>query len=63
MTQKELLYFEDAVKHEDNIIKIIDFSISNLDDEQLINFMSEEREVHENMKKNLMEMLEVKSNE
>ena len=40
MTQKELLYFEDAIMHEDNTINIIDLSISNLEDEDLIFFVN-----------------------
>lgn len=63
MTQKELLYFEDAVKHEDNVIKIIDLSLNSLSNEELINFMNGEKEIHNNLKNNLMNMLEVKVNE
>ena len=42
MTQKELLYYEDAVGHEKSIIKICEESIKKLEDEKLINFMKEE---------------------
>ena len=63
MTQKELCYMEDAVGHENNIIKICTETINSLEDENLITFMEQEKEKHVNMKNKLMEMLEVKSNE
>lgn len=63
MTQKELLYFEDALGHETNIIKIIEESIKNLENEDLINFMKEEVERHKNIKEQLMNKLEGETNE
>lgn len=63
MTQKELLYFEDAVMHEANVIEMIDFSIEQLENNDLISFMKNQRKEHVKMKKNLLEMLEVKANE
>lgn len=32
MTQKELLYFEDAIKHESNIISILNESLNNIEE-------------------------------
>lgn len=58
MTQKELLYLEDAVGHEQNIISIINESINQLDDEELISFMKKEIDNHTNIKENLMNLLE-----
>lgn len=63
MTQKELLYIEDAIKHEDNVIKIIDLSINTLENKELIKFMKEQKKSHNSMKKKLLEILEVKENE
>ena len=63
MTQKELLYMEDAVSHEEVIIKILEDSIENLDDEALVDFMEEELNIHKDMKEELMNKLEEKSNE
>ncbi len=63
MTQKELSYDEDAIGHEGNIIKIIDESIKNLQDESLVSFMNEELTKHTTMKEKLMHLLEEKSNE
>ncbi len=63
MTQKELLYYEDAIGHEGNIIKIIDVMLNNLRDSNLISFMTEELSTHKNMKERLMNKLEEKNNE
>ena len=63
MTQKELLYFEDAVGHEGNMIKIIEAGLENLEDENLVAFMNEELEKHNQTKQNLMNLLEEKQNE
>ena len=63
MTQKELLYVEDAVGHEQNIIKILDESLANLEDDTLVSFMEKEAKKHANTLKKLMSMLEDKSNE
>lgn len=62
MTQKELLYVEDAIGHVGNIIKILEESISSLSDERLITFMSDEIKVHEDLKNNLMMLLKEKAN-
>ncbi len=63
MTQKELLYFEDAVGHEGNIIKIIEAGLQNLEDENLVNFMNNELTKHNEAKQRLMNVLEAKQNE
>ena len=63
MTQKELSYYEDAIGHEDNIIKIITESINNLKDSEIISFMEKEKSKHNEMKQRLMSVLEEKSNE
>ncbi len=63
MTQKELLYFEDAVGHEENIIAICNETINFLQDKSLVSFMKKELKKHETMKTKLMNMLEDKANE
>ena len=63
MTQKELSYFEDAIGHEKSIISIIDESIKNLDDDNLISFLEQEKQDHTNLKDKLMNLLEGKINE
>lgn len=62
MTQKELSYLEDAVGHEKSIIKILEESIKNLSNEELINFMTDELDIHNNLKESLMNKLEEKAN-
>ena len=63
MTQKELLYIEDAIGHETNIISICNEITQKLDDENMISFMENEVNVHEQMKEKLLNKLEEKSNE
>ena len=62
MTQKELLYMEDAIGHESSIIKIIENSINNLKNEDLISFMNEELQKHKNTKQSLINIMEEISN-
>ncbi len=63
MTQKELLYVEDAIGHETTIIKVCEDMMKKLEDDNLISFIENEVQIHENTKQNLLDMLEVKSNE
>jgi len=63
MTQKELLYVEDACKHEDNIIKILDESINYLEDYNLIKLFKNDLKKHQTMKEKLMSLMESKINE
>lgn len=62
MTQKELLYFEDAIGHEGNMIKIIESQLQNMKDENLISFMNNELTKHTEIKEKLMNLLEEKQN-
>ena len=61
MTQKELLYVEDAIGHEKNIIQICKDNIKNLSDKKIISFIEEEINKHILIEKRLMKMLEVKN--
>ncbi len=63
MTQKELLYFEDAVGHEKNVISIIKESLELLESEDLISFMEEQLEEHKDMEEKLMNLLKENANE
>lgn len=63
MTQKELLYLEDAFKHEDNIINICNETINMLEDEDLISFMEKEIKKHEKMRKELFNKMEALAND
>ena len=63
MTQKELLYLEDAIKHEQSMICFIEQVISNLEEKSLVSFFQTELKKHEELKKKLIHLLEVKSHE
>ena len=63
MTQKELLYLEDAISHEHILINICNETINNLEDEELISFIEDEINIHETNKNNLMKLLEDIANE
>ena len=63
MTQKELNYVEDAIGHEQNIIKILETTKENIQDEKLKTFIENEYNIHISMKDYLLNMLEGKSNE
>lgn len=63
MTQKELDYVEDAVKHENNLSSIIEESIKLMEDEGLVSFMQKQLDDHKSLHKNLMNLLEEKANE
>ena len=62
MTQKELLYVEDAIGHETNIIKIIQEAIKKLQNQNLISFLENELEKHVTTKQDLINKLEEKAN-
>ena len=63
MTQKELLYVEDAIEHEKCIISYLEEMLNCLEDEDLIEFSNKELKIHQNEKKDLIKLLEEKENE
>ena len=63
MTQKELLYFEDAIGHEKNIISICEDIASKLENEELVTFMQNEIQTHQSMQEKIMDLMEEKANE
>ena len=63
MTQKELLYFEDAVGHEEAIIEICTSAKENLEDEDLVSFMEDDISLHEGLRDDLISLMEDKVNE
>ena len=62
MTQKELAYFEDAIGHVSNIIKILEESIKNVEDEKILDFMQEEMNDKNSLKERLLTKLKEKAN-
>ena len=63
MTQKELLYIEDAVSHEQIISDMISQTLDFLEDEELVTFLKKEQKKHDTMKEKLMEFLKECSND
>jgi hypothetical protein len=61
MTQKELLYVEDAIGHDKKMISILKDTIGNLTDKSLVNFLKNELKKHEILKEKLMNKLESES--
>lgn len=62
MTQKELLYVEDAIGHEKNIVTICRETIRCLKDKTLQAFLEKEVKKHEQMQQTLLKLLEEKAN-
>jgi len=62
MTQKELAYVEDAIGHESNIIKILQETLKNTQNEEINNFLETELSEHVKTKEKLISKLEEKSN-
>ena len=58
MTQKELLYVEDAIGHENIIISMIDEDVKKLKDEKLLSFMKKEKKNHTTTLNKLISLLE-----
>ncbi len=63
MTQKELLYLEDAISHEKSIITICEDTVERLEDENLISFINNQIQIHNEILQNLMGKMEAKENE
>ena len=57
MTQKELLYVEDAVKHENNMIGVLNETMDLLEDEDLVSFIEGEKKKHCNFVEKLTSFL------
>ena len=57
MTQKELLYVEDAIGHEQNLDTITKETIKLLQDKNLKIFMENQLQIHQNIKEKLMNLL------
>ena len=62
MTQKDLLYLEDAVEHEKSIIKLCNDFITKLDDNNLSVFMNEQIEIHKELENKLESFLKENAN-
>ena len=58
MTQKDLSYIEDAIKHEEHITKLLGNSLDYLDDENLLSYFKAQIKSHDNLKEKLIQKLE-----
>ncbi len=63
MTQKELLYFEDAIGHLKNIDKLLNDFIGKVDNNQIKDFFSSEQVKLQDLKSDLTAVLGGVSNE
>ena len=63
MTDKELSYVSDAAMHEKSIIEICSETCNYLEEDELKDFMQDEIKKHEDNMNNLLNLLEVSSNE
>ena len=63
MTQKELLYMEDAIKHEANLVNIYSDFIENLEDTNLKSFLKSEMKKHQVLKQKLLKTMDGALNE
>ena len=63
MTQKEMLYIEDAIGHETNIIAICNETINMLDDKKLKTFIESELKKHKSTREKLINKLKECSND
>ena len=58
MTQKELLYVEDAIGHEKTIIEVLNDTIERLENEDLVNYINDEVSTHQEIMDDLTNLLE-----
>lgn len=63
MTEKELLYYEDAINHETNTINICEYMVELLDDKSLKTFLKKQIKKHELIKEKLLCTMEDVINE
>lgn len=63
MTQKELLYMEDAICHEQTIIKVLEETINSLEDSTLVTYIEKEKDTHTKMAEKLKKLMEDIANE
>ena len=63
MTQKELLYVEDAINHEISMIAYLNDVINETEDDDLHSFFEKEIKFHEDIKDNLLNEMEKCQNE
>ena len=63
MTQKELLYVEDAICHENEVMMVLQETMNMLDDEQLVDYLDNQIEIHEGIYNSFISLLKENANE
>ncbi len=63
MTQKDLLYFEDAIEHEKAMVEICNNFLLKLKNNELKSFVREQINSHEKIRDELLYFLKEKANE
>ncbi len=63
MTQKDLLYMEDAIKHEENLVTICDYYAEIIEDNNLKSFIKSHSKKHAKLKQKLLNVMEDIANE
>jgi len=63
MTQKELLYVEDAIGHEKNMIAYLQEMKNRVEEKDCVHFVDKELKMHQQIENDLGKLLEVKGNE
>ncbi len=63
MTQKELLYMEDAIGHEQNLETIFNNFSNELEDKSLASFIQKLTKKHHNLSDKLLKVMEDLANE
>ena len=63
MTQKELLYLEDACLHEYVLLDVLNESKNYIEDDNFLEFLDNEISIHQNMLDDLKSLLEDSCNE
>ncbi len=63
MTQKDLLYMEDAINHETNLINITSYYVEILEDNNLKSFLKNTIKKHQALKTKLLKTMEELANE
>lgn len=62
MTEKELLYFEDAIGHIGNISKLLNDFTGKVNNQEIKDFFNDENNNLQNLKENLINVLRGESN-
>ena len=63
MTQKDLLYMEDAIGHETNLINICNYYLEIGEDKNIIDFIKHQIKKHSNIRTKLLNTMKELANE